>query len=78
MKPHKRNNVYRSAYEAASLELAEIVSAYEQLSEQKNRIELEALRKQREAEKRPCLTIDKLGPVIRQVVNDARQNKAEV
>lgn len=27
---------------------------------------------------RPCLTIDKLGPVIRQVVNDARQNKPSI
>lgn len=27
---------------------------------------------------RPCLTIDKLGPVIRQVVNDARQNKPAI
>jgi hypothetical protein len=38
----------------------------------------EAIRKQREAENRPCLTIDKLGPVIRQVVNDARQNKPSI
>jgi hypothetical protein len=38
----------------------------------------EAIRKQREAEGRPCLTIDKLGPVIRQVVNDARQNKPSI
>lgn len=29
-------------------------------------------------EGRPCLTIDKLGPVIRQVVNDARQNKPSI
>jgi hypothetical protein len=29
-------------------------------------------------ENRPCLTIDKLGPVIRQVVNDARQNKPSI
>jgi hypothetical protein len=27
---------------------------------------------------RPCLTIDKLGPVVRQVVNDARQNKPSI
>ncbi|WP_323012903.1 portal protein [Devosia sp.] len=38
----------------------------------------EAIRKQREAEQRPCLTIDKLGPVIRQVVNDSRQNKPSI
>lgn len=38
----------------------------------------EAIRKQREAEGRPCLTIDKLGPVIRQVVNDSRQNKPSI
>lgn len=38
----------------------------------------EAIRKQREQENRPCLTIDKLGPVIRQVVNDARQNKPSI
>lgn len=29
-------------------------------------------------ENRPCLTIDKLGPVIRQVVNDSRQNKPQI
>lgn len=38
----------------------------------------ESIRKQREAEGRPCLTIDKLGPVIRQVVNDSRQNKPSI
>lgn len=38
----------------------------------------EAIRKQREADGRPCLTIDKLGPVIRQVVNDSRQNKPSI
>lgn len=38
----------------------------------------EDIRKQREAEGRPCLTIDKLGPVIRQVVNDSRQNKPSI
>jgi len=38
----------------------------------------ENIRKQREAEGRPCLTIDKLGPVIRQVVNDSRQNKPSI
>ena len=36
------------------------------------------IRKQRELEGRPCLTIDKLGPVVRQVVNDARQNKPSI
>ncbi len=36
----------------------------------------EAIKKLRE--NRPCLTIDKLGPVIRQVVNDARQNKPSI
>ena len=38
----------------------------------------ESIRKQREVEQRPCLTIDKLGPVVRQVVNDARQNKPSI
>lgn len=38
----------------------------------------EAIRKQRESENRPCLTIDRLGPVVRQVVNDARQNKPSI
>jgi len=38
----------------------------------------EAIRRQREQEGRPCLTIDKLGPVVRQVVNDARQNKPSI
>jgi len=38
----------------------------------------ENIRKQREADGRPCLTIDKLGPVIRQVVNDSRQNKPSI
>ncbi|MFC3706052.1 portal protein [Devosia honganensis] len=38
----------------------------------------EAIRKQRESEDRPCLTIDRLGPVVRQVVNDARQNKPAI
>lgn len=36
------------------------------------------VRKQRELEGRPCLTIPKLPPVIRQVVNDARQNKPAI
>lgn len=30
---------------------------------------------QRMQERRPCLTLNKLGPVVRQVVNDARQNR---
>lgn len=34
--------------------------------------------KMRQDEGRPCLTIDKLGPVVRQVVNDARQNKPAI
>lgn len=38
----------------------------------------DAIRAQREADGRPCLTIDKLGPVIRQVVNDSRQNKPSI
>lgn len=35
----------------------------------------EAVKRQRELDGRPCLTINKLAPVIRQVVNDARQNR---
>lgn len=38
----------------------------------------EAVRKQREAEGRPCLTINRLPGFIRQVVNDARQNKPAI
>ena len=38
----------------------------------------EAVRKQRELEGRPCLTINKLPAFIRQVVNDARQNKPAI
>lgn len=38
----------------------------------------DGIRRQREKEGRPCLTIDKLGPVIRQVVNDSRQNKPSI
>jgi hypothetical protein len=34
--------------------------------------------KQRNLEGRPCLTINKLPPLIRQVVNDARQNKPAI
>ena len=36
------------------------------------------VRKQREIEGRPCLTINKLPSFIRQVVNDARQNKPQI
>ena len=36
------------------------------------------LKKQRELERRPCLTINKLPPIIRGVVNDARQNKPSI
>jgi len=35
----------------------------------------EAIRRDRELDGRPCLTINKLPPFIRQVVNEARQNK---
>ncbi len=35
----------------------------------------DTVRKQRELEGRPCLTVSKLGAMIKQVVNDARQNK---
>lgn len=41
----------------------------------------ESIRKQRETDPagpRPCLTINKLAPVIRQVVNDARQNRPAI
>lgn len=38
----------------------------------------EKVRKMRELEGRPCLTIPMLPPVIRQVVNDARQNKPSI
>lgn len=38
----------------------------------------EAIRKDRELDGRPCLTIDILNPVIRQVLNDARQNKPAI
>lgn len=41
----------------------------------------EAIRKQREEDPsgpRPCLTINKLGSIIRQVVNDARQNRPSI
>lgn len=36
------------------------------------------IRERRQKENRPCLTINKLGPVIRQVVNDARQNRPSI
>jgi hypothetical protein len=38
----------------------------------------EAVRKQRDLEGRPCLTINKLPAFIRQVVNEARQNKPQI
>lgn len=38
----------------------------------------EAVRRAREEQGRPCLTIDQLGPVVRQVVNDCRLNKPEI
>lgn len=38
----------------------------------------DAIRKQREAEGRPCLTINKLPSFIRQVVNDSRQNSPQI
>ncbi|MDB5439745.1 MAG: hypothetical protein JWM33_2172 [Caulobacteraceae bacterium] len=38
----------------------------------------EAVRRQRELEGRPCLTVNKLPAFIRQVVNDARQNKPAI
>lgn len=36
------------------------------------------IRQQRERDKRPCLTINKLPSFVRQVVNDARQNKPQI
>jgi hypothetical protein len=38
----------------------------------------EAVRKQREQDGRPCLTINRLPAFIRQVTNDARQNKPSI
>lgn len=38
----------------------------------------ETARKEREAARRPILTINKLPPFVRQVVNDARQNKPSI
>lgn len=47
---------------------------FARLSQQWN----DKVRQQREAERRPCLTINKLQPIIRQVVNDARQNRPAI
>src|ERR1017187_4760985 len=33
---------------------------------------------QRERDKRPCLTIDKLNKYVRQIVNDGRQNRPSI
>lgn len=38
----------------------------------------EEVRRARMEQGRPCLTIDQLGPVVRQVVNDCRLNKPEI
>ena len=38
----------------------------------------EAIRQQREQEGRPCLTLNRMAAFIRQVVNDARQNKPAI
>jgi hypothetical protein len=38
----------------------------------------ELVRQQREMDQRPCLTVNKLPAFIRQVVNDARQNKPSI
>lgn len=38
----------------------------------------EAIRQQREREGRPCLTLNRMAAFIRQVVNDARQNKPSI
>lgn len=38
----------------------------------------DGIKQQREREGRPCLTINKVAPVIRQVVNDARQNRPSI
>lgn len=38
----------------------------------------EAVKTQRENDKRPCLTINKMNAFIRQVVNDSRQNKPSI
>lgn len=38
----------------------------------------DAVRKEREREGRPCLTINKMPSFIRQVVNDVRQNRPSI
>lgn len=38
----------------------------------------EAARLQREKENRPCLTTNKINPIIKQITNDARQNKPAI
>ena len=38
----------------------------------------DGIRRQREIDGRPCLTINKMPSFIRQVVNDARQNKPAI
>ena len=38
----------------------------------------DTVKRQREADQRPCLTINKVAPVIRQVVNDSRQNRPAI
>ena len=38
----------------------------------------EAVKKQRELDGRPCLTINRLPAMLRQVLNDARQNKPQI
>lgn len=38
----------------------------------------EAVKRQRDSEQRPCLTINKLQPLLRQVVNDSRQNRPAI
>jgi len=38
----------------------------------------EAIRRERDLDGRPCLTINRLPAFIRQVVNDARQNKPAI
>lgn len=37
-----------------------------------------AIEQERKLSGRPCLTVDHLGPIIRQVVNDARQNRPSI
>lgn len=74
--------------------LAEGREAFEkcQAAEQSNRLDAlddirfsrlgeqwpEAILRQREVDSRPCLTINKMPAFIRQVVNDARQNKPSI